>query len=206
MNDFIREEISKSNSENWHFQPNYFNVHKEVEKINPLLWHFIECATSSTQERKGTPSREENTFIKKCRRLFLVSILAFCTNTQHTTLMHTLLAETIEMCGGSRKLVKIFNRLGVTCSSAVSAQRDSTVWIICLATYLQQLVWITLISYKVMQLYIFIAGHRLHKGIRPLCKYPTKKWSIFKQQLYIKITTQSLLSSKLAHARTLYKS
>ncbi len=99
VNDLFRGEISKSNSENWHFQPNYFNVHKEVEKINPLLWHFIECATSSTQERKGTPSREENTFIKKCRRLFLVSIVAFCTNTQHTTLMHTLLADTIEMCG-----------------------------------------------------------------------------------------------------------
>ncbi len=76
--DLICEEISKSNSENWLFPPT-ISMFTKFEKINPLLWHFIECATSSTQERKGTPSRKENTSIKKCRQLFLVSILTFCT-------------------------------------------------------------------------------------------------------------------------------
>jgi len=60
VNDLIREEISKSSSENWQSNPKYFNVHNEIEKINPSLWRFIECATRSTQERKGTPTRGEN--------------------------------------------------------------------------------------------------------------------------------------------------
>ena len=51
--------------------------------------------------------------------------------------MHTLLADTVEMCGGSRKLITVFNQLGVTSSSdthdrfvtgVASAQRDKTVW------------------------------------------------------------------------------
>ena len=62
MNDLIHEEINKS-SENWQSNPKFFNITNKIRKINPSLWHFIECATKSTLERKGTPTWEENTFI-----------------------------------------------------------------------------------------------------------------------------------------------
>lgn len=60
----------------------------------------------------------------------------FCTNTQKPTLLHTLLADTVEVCEGSRKLLKILNRLGASSSDThdcfvthvACAQRAKTVW------------------------------------------------------------------------------
>ena len=60
-----------------------------------------------------------------------------CTNIQKPTLFHILLADIVEMCGGSRKLIKILNQLGavastdthdrfVTCVS--EHQRERSVW------------------------------------------------------------------------------
>ena len=69
VNDLIHEEIC---SENWQSNPKFFNITNEIRKINPSLWHFIECATRSTRERMSTRTREENTFIQKCRRLFFL--------------------------------------------------------------------------------------------------------------------------------------
>ena len=69
VNDLIHEEIC---SEDWQSNPKFFNITNEIRKINPSLWHFIECATRSTRERMSTRTREENTFIQKCRRLFFL--------------------------------------------------------------------------------------------------------------------------------------
>ena len=39
-----------------------------------------------------------------------------CTNTNKPTLLHVMLADVVEMCGGSRNLIKILNQLGVVAS------------------------------------------------------------------------------------------
>ena len=59
------------------------------------------------------------------------------TNTRVPTPLHMLLSDTVEMCGGSRVLMKIMNRLGVVTSSdthdafvtrIARSQRHRTVW------------------------------------------------------------------------------
>ena len=136
VNNLIHAEISKTCDDDWLSDPECLNIDEHISSINPQLWHFLELMTRSTRERHGI-SCEENNEVKKLRRFFLFTQLSFCTNTQKPTLMHTLLADTVEMCGGSRKLLKILNRLGVTSSAdthdrfiteVACGQRDKTVW------------------------------------------------------------------------------
>lgn len=71
------------------------------------------------------------------RLYYLYCLLLFCTNTQHPLSLHLVLADTIEVCGGSRKLLKIFNQLGAVCSpdthdrfvtDVANTQRGKTIW------------------------------------------------------------------------------
>ena len=41
----------------------------------------------------------------------------YFTNLQCPTALHTFLVDTVETCGGSRQLIHILNRLGVTTSA-----------------------------------------------------------------------------------------
>ena len=43
----------------------------------------------------------------------------YCTNPSCSTPIHTLLADTVEVCGGSWKLIHILNQLGAVCSEDV---------------------------------------------------------------------------------------
>ena len=87
------------------------------------------------KQRQG--EAEDNRHIKTLRRYYILCLLMYCTNTQRPTLLHTLLADTIEMCGGSRKLLKILNQFGAVSSpdthdrfvtDVATRQRNKTVW------------------------------------------------------------------------------
>ena len=67
----------------------------------------------------------------------IVSLLMLTTNPTCNTALHHLIAEAIEVCGGSRKLIRILNRLGVCVSgdthdrfvtSVAEEQRKLDVW------------------------------------------------------------------------------
>ena len=47
---------------------------------------------------------------------FILCQLKFCTNPRKPTLIHDLIADMIEICGGSRQLIRILNRLGCATS------------------------------------------------------------------------------------------
>ena len=61
--------------------------------------------------------RKERTHQKKLRRFYILCILMYCTNSQKPTTLHVLLADVVEMCGGSRILIKILNQQGVAASA-----------------------------------------------------------------------------------------
>lgn len=112
------------------------NIDEEVNNMDPLLWLFLESATRTVKQRQSTTS-EENCHIKRLRRYFIFCLLSYCSNTQRPTLLHTLLADTIEVCGGSRKLIKILNQFGAVCSpdthdrfvtDVACTERQKTVW------------------------------------------------------------------------------
>ncbi len=76
---------------------------------------------------------------KRIRRFYILCLMIFVTNPACVTPIHTILhvAEVVEVCGGSRTLIKILNRLGVLCSTdthdrfvtqVAEKQRQKTVW------------------------------------------------------------------------------
>ena len=56
------------------------------------------------------------------RRFFCVCVLFFTINNQCSFALHTLLADVIDTCGGSKRLVRMFNRLGICSSSETALQ------------------------------------------------------------------------------------
>ena len=50
------------------------------------------------------------------RTFNLLNTLQYCTNPTQPLLIHDLLADAVEICGGSRQLLRILNRLGCTSS------------------------------------------------------------------------------------------
>lgn len=62
-------------------------------------------------------SKQDDTAVHKIRRFFCVCILMFTTNRHCSFPLHTFLTDAIETYGGSPKLVKLLNWLGVCVSS-----------------------------------------------------------------------------------------
>ena len=110
INNLIHEEIKKSSQS----QPStLLNINDELNNINPLLLEFLNSITNSIRERDITNATE---YIKNIRLYFIFSQLKFCTNPRRSTLIHDLIADMIEVCGGSRQLIRILNRLGCSTS------------------------------------------------------------------------------------------
>ena len=63
----------------------------------------------------NTRSEPEN-HKKWIRQYFIKCLLMYCTNSRTPTPFHILLSDTVEVCGGSRKLMRILNQLGVVAS------------------------------------------------------------------------------------------
>lgn len=93
------------------------NIDEQINNIDPVLWAFIETAFIEmiTCTVRKTEMTEENACVKKLRRYYIICLLIFCTNSQQPVI-HTLLSDKIEVCGGSQKLMRIFKRLGAVSS------------------------------------------------------------------------------------------
>ena len=133
VNDLIHEEIKKSSvlsSTNC----SLLDINKELNNTNPLLLKFLTNMTNSAQRRESCNSTEH---IKKIRLYFILSLLKFCANPRKPMPIHNLIADTTEVCGGSRQLIRILNRLGCAASpdthdrfvtQHAMAQRKLKVW------------------------------------------------------------------------------
>ncbi len=105
----------------------------DKQKHANTLWHFIESITRTMKQKEDS----ESVLGKKLRRYYIFGLLLYCSNVQRPTIIHILLADTIEVCGGSRKLMKIMNQFGIVCSSdthdryvteIAHIQRNKTLW------------------------------------------------------------------------------
>lgn len=96
---------------------------------------FIQSITHTVKQRVGVLDESEDVLVKKLRRYYnIICFLLYCSNIQIPTAMHILLAETIEVCGGSHKLLKLCNQFGISSSidrfvtEIVEMQRTQTLW------------------------------------------------------------------------------
>ena len=72
----------------------------------------------SSRAKKST----DNSNIRKIRRLFCICTLLFTTNSQCSFSLHTLLADAIETCRGSSRLMRLLNRVGACVSADTHAR------------------------------------------------------------------------------------
>ena len=103
---------------------------------------------------------DTNRHVKKVRQYFILCQLLYCTNPKQPTPIHNLLADVVEVCGGSRQLLQILNRLGCVSSpdthdrfvaQHAEARRQKSIWDE-LPMFLQLAQLTTLTCYKAIQL------------------------------------------------------
>ncbi len=90
-----------------------------IDKLDPNIWKAV-CLL--TQPKSAQQASTEATTVRRTRQFFCTCALLFCSNSQCSFPIHTLLTDIIESCGGSTRLIKIINRLGI-CASADTNSR-----------------------------------------------------------------------------------
>ena len=93
---------------------------KLIKNLDPDLWKAV-CLITKPVSLKAQ-SNLYGSHIRKIRRLFCAYTLLFTTNSHCSFSIHSLLADIVETCDGSSRLLKILNRFGI-CSSADTHNR-----------------------------------------------------------------------------------
>ena len=93
-----------------------FSLEDSINNIDPLLWEFVCLCTRSVRESTGRTHGDDYEYIKNVRRYFIICMIMFTTNPLCDTALHNLVADTVEVYGGSRQLIRVLNRLGVCVS------------------------------------------------------------------------------------------
>lgn len=134
INDIIHEETKRTSNDITDLTN--FTLDESIENTNSLLWNFVCLCTRSKRDRTRE-SNKDDAHTKTVRRYFIVCMMIFATNPSFNTLLHHLVADTVEVCGGSRRLIRILNRLGVCVSTdthdrlvtyLAEEQRERSVW------------------------------------------------------------------------------
>lgn len=96
-----------------------FNIEEFITKLDPDIWRAI-CLI--TQPRSSQASKGDKSGIRNNRQVFCTCALMFTTNSKCSFPLHTLIADAIETCGGSSRLVRLLNRLGACVSADTHAR------------------------------------------------------------------------------------
>ena len=117
VNDMLHEEIKKTacTKELQESDPRSLNIEQSIKEFNPLLWEFLVACTKSIRSRSHKET-EKLKYAKRMRLYFLVNQLMYCTNIEQPSPIHNILADVVQMCGGSSVLLHFLNVLGCTTS------------------------------------------------------------------------------------------
>ena len=91
------------------------NFEQCISNLDPDLWNAV-CLITQPATSKAKSSTV-GAHVRRMRRFFCACMLLFTTNPQNSFPVQTLISDVIETCGGSSRLCKFLNRLGV-CNSA----------------------------------------------------------------------------------------
>ena len=121
LNGLIYGEIERQSiiRQKFSVNPSSFSIEAELHSTNQLLLEFVDSTTATVREMKHHTLRKDSKAskqLKNIRMCNVLNLLQFCTNPNQPLLFHDLLADAVEMCGGSRELLKILNKLVCTSS------------------------------------------------------------------------------------------
>lgn len=110
INDMLHTEINRISKNPYHFS----TLSDTLKESNKHLINFFQIATQSARSRRLSTPVTDSTKLTKIA--FLLSVLVNCTNTNILTPIHYVLSDILETSGGSRELMRLFNRLGCVSS------------------------------------------------------------------------------------------
>ena len=93
------------------------NIDQFISKLDPDIWRAV-CLMTQPHSSKGN----EKSNVRKIRQVFCTCALMFTTNSKCSFPFHTLIADAVETCGGSSRLMRLLNRLGVCVSTDTHAR------------------------------------------------------------------------------------
>ena len=96
------------------------DIDKFIDELDPDIWKAVCLLTQPLSSR--AIKNADNSHVRKIRRFFCVCTLLFTTNSQCSFPLHTLIADAVETCGGSSRLTRLLNRLGVCVSADTHAR------------------------------------------------------------------------------------
>ena len=96
-----------------------FEVDEFIDSIDPILWKAV-CIITKSSSTKAI--KRDSSHVRKVRRLFCICTLLFTINSQCSFPLHTLIADAVETCGGSNRLMRLLNRFGVCVSPETHAR------------------------------------------------------------------------------------
>ena len=91
-----------------------FDVDEFVDDLDPTIWKAVCLLTQSSNKKLN--------YVRKIRTVFTLCQIFFTMNRQCSFPLHTLIADAIEVCGGSIRLKTLLNRLGVCASTETHAR------------------------------------------------------------------------------------
>ncbi len=108
------------------FQFDQLNIDNCIADLNPTIWRFICRVTQSWSQSSGRSKVCDTTtheyHVKKLRRFTCMCTLMYCIDDRCYLPLHCIITDLIESCGGSTKLIRYLNRLGI-CSSLDTLSR-----------------------------------------------------------------------------------
>ena len=134
VNDLLHDEIRRQamTTPQTKHDPLNLNIDEYVKEVN-----FLTSVTRTIMERHSYSHNQTTSHVKKVCQFFILCQLLYCTNPTQPTPTHNLLADVVEVCGGSRQLLKILNRIGCVSSPDThdrfvthhaELQRHTNVW------------------------------------------------------------------------------
>ena len=97
------------------------DIDKIISELDSDLWKAM-CLLTKPHSAKNEKGTVNTTNTRKVRQLFCICTLLFVANHQCSFPLHTLIADAIETCGGSSRLTRLLNRLGVCVSTDTHAR------------------------------------------------------------------------------------
>ena len=138
VNDLLHDEIRRqaTTTPQTRHDPLNLNIDEYLKEVNPLLVNFLTSATRTITERRHSYSHKQLVILRRyvsslsCASYFTVRI-------PQPPPTHNLLADVVEVCGSSRQLLKMLNRIGCVSSPDThdrfvthhaELQRHTNVW------------------------------------------------------------------------------
>ena len=111
------------------FQFDQLNIDAFISDMDPTIWYFICKLTQSISESKGESkvydTASSTYHVKKLCRFTCTCILMYCIDDRCYLPLHNIITDMVDSCGGSTKLIRSLNRLGM-CSSLLTLCQESS--------------------------------------------------------------------------------